>query len=55
MTKEVPPLIRALFDLLPPPGSAWPADDRIRWMYAAVAIFDLIYGDMPNIKIESLP
>lgn len=37
------PLIRGLFDRLPPLGCVWPENDRKRWLTTAAAIFDLLY------------
>lgn len=41
---EIDPLIRALFDRLPPPGSNWAMTERILWLEAMASIFDLIYS-----------
>lgn len=41
--RSVPPVVRELFKLLPPPGTEWPAEDRVRWLEAAEATFRLLY------------
>lgn len=38
------PLIRVLFERMPPPGSKWPGGDRMRWFQCLKTAFDLIYG-----------
>lgn len=44
------PLITALFDRLPKPGSVWTQDERVAWVAAAEAAFDLIYPEGPRQK-----
>ncbi len=39
----VDPMLRGLFERLPPPGSSWSDDDRGHWMAAAASIFTLVY------------
>jgi hypothetical protein len=39
------PLLRGLFQLLPPPGANWPPEKRQKWLSTAEGIFDLIYQD----------
>ena len=46
--KNVHPLVVELFKELPPIGSVWPAEERIKWMQAMMAIFDLIYKRLPG-------
>ena len=45
------PLIFGLLKMLPRPESDWGRADRIKWLVAAAAIFDLIYGDSGAIEI----
>jgi hypothetical protein len=44
MTEDnIPPIVKELFALLPPPGSLWPHEERDAWIRCASAIFDLLY------------
>lgn len=38
-----PPILTAMFDLLPPAGSSWDPFDRQRWMSALEAVLELAY------------
>lgn len=44
---SIDPLIRAMFERLPEPNTAWPPDARRHWVETMEAILDLIYGDTP--------
>lgn len=48
------PLMAALIKKIPPPGSAWPLDQRALWISACEAAFNLIYGPVERIDIPSL-
>lgn len=37
-------MIDALVDMLPPPDSVWPVDERKRWLDAMAAVLILSYG-----------
>lgn len=53
---EMPPVMRELFKMLPPPGAEWPLVERVRWMRAFEAICPLIFkGDRIQIAIEGMP
>lgn len=39
----MPPIIRELFALLPPPGSVLTPTQKSKWIDAAEAILDMIY------------
>lgn len=41
-------LVVALVRMLPEPGTAWPVEERIRWLRAAVEVFALAYGGNPD-------
>jgi hypothetical protein len=49
----VDPLMRALLDRLPAPGTAWPLDERMLWLAAAESAINLIYGAVEKIDISS--
>jgi hypothetical protein len=38
------PLIRELLRKPPPPGSQWPAAERVTWLRALAAACDVVYG-----------
>ena len=40
----IDPLLRALFDKLPPPNSIWPVAQRRRWIEAMRLSFDFVYS-----------
>ena len=50
------PLIRELVARLPKPNAVWSTDDRIKWLRAAVSVFNLVYqatdGDRKEIDIR---
>jgi hypothetical protein len=50
------PLIQALVDKLPKPGTIWSIDDRARWLKVAAMAFNLTYrtdeGNEADLKIE---
>ena len=41
--EKLDPLIRAVVDKLPKPGTDWPIEDRAKWLKAAALIFNLLY------------
>lgn len=41
------PVIVALLNRLPAPGTAWPLADRLAWLRAVEAAFDVVYGNEP--------
>jgi hypothetical protein len=47
-------LIHGLVELLPPPESVWPLDDRAKWLRVAAGIFELGYkpGDAERMDIN---
>jgi hypothetical protein len=48
--ESAPPIVRELIKLLPPADAAFPPMDRMRWLKAAEAIFNLVYReDVPVI------
>jgi hypothetical protein len=50
---ELPPVMRELFKMLPPPDSEWPAAERLRWLRAFEAVCRLVYrDDGPGLVIE---
>lgn len=51
--EEMPPVMRELFNMLPPPGSEWPLIERLRWMRAMEAICRLVFKD--DIALSVLP
>lgn len=40
---DIDPLIKAIFDRLPPAGSAWSEEDRQTWLRAVVSSLNLVY------------
>ena len=44
-TIDLPPVVRELFALLPKPNTEWPLQERLRWLRAAEATFQMIYKD----------
>lgn len=53
------PLIQELFKTLPPPDTEWSIAERVKWLQAAAAIFDLLYSDDSDaskidVRIESV-
>jgi hypothetical protein len=47
------PFIDGLLSKLPDEGSAWSSRDRVKWLKAAIGVFDLIYtGDDSQIQIR---
>jgi hypothetical protein len=52
---DLHPILAALFRELPPVGSEWPVEDRVRWMRAATAAVDLIYKDDEAARITVEP
>jgi hypothetical protein len=51
---ELPPVMRALFAMLPPPDSEWPRDERLRWLRAFETVCRLIYKDDVRISIDPI-
>lgn len=41
--EKLDPLIQALVDKLPKPGTNWLIEDRAKWLKAAALIFNLLY------------
>jgi hypothetical protein len=39
------PLLKGLFQVLPPPGASWPEERRKVWLQTAERVFNLIYKD----------
>ncbi len=39
------PLIAALFQELPTPGTEWPHQKRLHWTHALQTIFNVVYSD----------
>jgi len=54
MTDQLHPILAALFRELPPVGSEWPAEERVRWLRALAAAADWVYknDDAAKLKIE---
>lgn len=50
-----PPVVAALFDMLPPAGSVWRSEDRHRWLVAFGAVLNLAYPDQPAIPTTEPP
>lgn len=48
---NAPYVLEELFKLLPEPGSEWPIERRARWLQAASAIFNVVYGDIGEFDI----
>ena len=48
--RRVPPIINALIDCLPEPGSVWPLAERAKWLRCAEAVFAIVY----NPKVAAL-
>lgn len=46
------PILMALFRELPPAGSNWPKEDRVRWLRAASAAVDYIYKTDDSLEIK---
>lgn len=44
---DAPPAIRELFRLLPPPAEEFPNYDRVAFLEACAALFDVIYDKAP--------
>jgi hypothetical protein len=42
---NIDPLLRAMFDRLPPPGSTWPIADRHKWLGLLVGIIEQVYQE----------
>jgi hypothetical protein len=55
--KDMPPVMKELFRLIPPTGCVWPIRDRIIWMETFKALSDLLWKDDEPIKmtIRSVP
>lgn len=51
MKEPIDPIVAALFERLPVPGSVWPEAERMRWLDAVRASFDLIYKDEAALKM----
>jgi hypothetical protein len=49
------PLLNALFMKIPPSGSIWPVRDRMLWLSACEATFNLVYGEADKIVISVDP
>ncbi len=49
---EVDRLVVEMMERLPVPGSEWPVAQRIRWLRALAAIFDMLYETDCPLKIE---
>jgi len=48
---EMPPVMRELFKMLPPPGTEWPMVERIRWVNAFEAVCRVIFKDDVCLKV----
>ena len=46
------PLMRVLFDQLPPPHVEWAAAERVRWLKAAAGIMGLVYPTEGQIVVS---
>lgn len=46
--RKLPPFIQGLIDKLPLPDTAWPLDQRAKWLVTAANIFDLMYTEGGN-------
>lgn len=44
----VPPLIAALFDMLPPTDCQWPIERRAHWLRVTSEVLALVYGGKPD-------
>jgi hypothetical protein len=49
------PVIKALIAEIPPTGSVWWSEDRVRWMRAFCHALALLRGDADDIRIEHVP
>ncbi len=55
MSRREDVLVQALLDRLPPIDSQWPVSQRVLWLRAVAATFDLIYGENDGvITIEAM-
>jgi hypothetical protein len=52
---EMPPVMRELFKLLPPPGDEWPMADRVRWLQAFEATARMVFSDDIALSIKAAP
>jgi hypothetical protein len=48
---EMPPVMRELVKLLPPPGANWPVEERARWLHAFSAACRLVFKDDVDLRI----
>lgn len=55
MMDDTPPIIAALFDLLPESDADWPIHKRSAWLQTAAASFELLYGQAGNVLIFVTP
>jgi hypothetical protein len=46
------PLIRGLFEALPPVGTPWPQERRMAWFDLAACIFAVLYQETPSRRID---
>lgn len=54
LVPNAPVIFHHLLALLPPPGSGCPKDQRLAFLRAAAALFDVVYGPEPlRIDIET--
>lgn len=42
---EMPPVMKELFQMLPPAGAEWPLVERLRWLRAFEAVCRLVFKD----------
>lgn len=49
------PLLAALFDRLPEPGTTFDPFDRARWLTALAACMDIVYGPQPRPPAADTP
>ena len=46
------PFVKGLLTALPPPGTSWLVQARIKWLRTAAGVFDLMYEGDASIKVE---
>lgn len=51
---EMPPVMKELIKLLPPTGSEWPTEDRVRWLQAFEATSRMVFKDDNALTIHAL-
>jgi hypothetical protein len=50
---RMPAVMREIVAMLPPPGTKWPIEERIRWLQAFEAVSRLIFKDDAALTINA--